>query len=565
MDEADRRPDDAGAGHFPTHRLDAHRVDAGAAPVDHAGDDDRHHHSRRRRHRNTAAAGQNEADDRQGADDDDQVEGRNLARQQPVALAQQGARQFGCFGGLRHVRQASEEKAAARIVRPPPLTESFAGPANGGHCGHPARQFGAFRSGAGAISAKVRNAPALAGPAGGQVEPDGQPPDHTLTTLIAIYDRLVASGDIERDAAQVAAIGRLERLRGALVDYRLPRKAGALGWLFAAKRPPPPRGLYIWGSVGRGKTMLMDLFHEAADVERKKRIHFHAFMADAHRRIYEWRRAHKNGEVRGDDPILPTANAIAEEATLLCFDEFAVNDIADAMILGRLFEALWARGVVVAATSNVAPDDLYRDGLNRALFLPFIALLREKMDVVRLDARADFRLEKLAGAPVWHAPADAAARAALDRAFLALTGVAKGERVGLPLLGRELIVPQAARGVARFSFAELCEQPLGPADYLELAIAFHTVICDDIPKMAIDQRNAAKRFITLIDALYDCNARFIASAATGPADLYHADQGREVFEFQRTASRLIEMGSTDYLGRPHGRTAAAGTEGVIET
>lgn len=386
-----------------------------------------------------------------------------------------------------------------------------------------------------------------------------------MTTLPALYDRLVAAGEIERDGAQLAALARLERLRLALVDYRLPRKSGALGWLFAAKRPEPPRGLYVWGAVGRGKTMLMDLFYEAAEVENKKRIHFHAFMADAHRRIHEWRKAHKEGAVRGDDPILPTANAIAEQATLLCFDEFAVNDIADAMLLGRLFEALWARGVVVVATSNVAPDDLYRDGLNRALFLPFVALLQQKMEVTKLEARADFRMEKLAGAPVWHVPADSAARAALDRAFHALTGLARGERVALPLLGRELVVPQAGRGVARFTFADLCEQPLGPADYLELAIAFHTVICDDIPKMTLDQRNAAKRFITLIDALYDCNARFLASAAAEPADLYRADRGREVFEFERTASRLIEMRSEEYLGRPHGRTAAAGTEGVIET
>lgn len=386
-----------------------------------------------------------------------------------------------------------------------------------------------------------------------------------MTTLPALYDRLVAAGEIERDAAQVAALARLEKLRLALVDYRLPRKSGALGWLFAAKRPEPPHGLYIWGSVGRGKTMLMDLFFEAVEVERKKRIHFHAFMADAHRRIHEWRKAHKEGAVRGDDPILPTANAIAEEATLLCFDEFAVNDIADAMLLGRLFEALWARGVVVVATSNVAPPDLYRDGLNRALFLPFIALFEQKMAVTKLEARADFRMEKLAGASVWHVPADAAARAALDHAFHALTGQERGERVALPLLGRELIVPQAARGVARFSFAQLCEQPLGPSDYLELAIAFHTVICDDIPKMDIARRNAAKRFITLIDALYDCNARFLASAAAEPADLYHADQGREVFEFERTASRLIEMRSEDYLGRPHGRAAQAAMDGVIET
>ena len=386
-----------------------------------------------------------------------------------------------------------------------------------------------------------------------------------MPSLPDLYRQRVEAGLLERDSAQEAALARLDRLRRDLVDYRLPRKSGALGWLFAAKRPDPPQGLYIWGSVGRGKTMLMDLFFEAVQVEKKRRVHFHAFMADAHRRIYAWRKAHKNGEVRGDDPILPTANAIAEEATLICFDEFAVNDIADAMILGRLFEALFQRGVIVVATSNVDPDDLYKDGLNRALFLPFVALLKERMEVIRLDSRTDFRMEKLAGAAVYHAPADAAARAALDHAFLMLTGVARGERVELDVLGRKLVVPQAARGVARFSFADLCEAPLGPSDYLELAITFHTIVCDDIPAMDLSQRNAAKRFITLIDALYDCNARFIASAAAEPDRLYTADQGREAFEFARTASRLIEMRSTEYLSRPHGRVGGASAEGVVET
>jgi cell division protein ZapE len=311
--------------------------------------------------------------------------------------------------------------------------------------------------------------------------------------------------------------------------------------------------------------MLMDLFFETVEVERKRRAHFHAFMADAHKRIHAWRMAHKEGKVAGDDPIVPVAHALADEATLLCFDEFAVNDIADAMILGRLFEALFARGVVVVATSNVAPQDLYKDGLNRALFLPFIAMLQERQEVIRLDARVDFRLQKLGGAPVYLFPADERARKALDAIFLNLTGLAKGEPIDLEVMGRKLHVPESARGVARFSFAQLCEAPLGPNDYLAIAISYHTVICDGVKKMDIASRNAAKRFITLIDMLYDCSARFVCSAQASEQELYRADYGREVFEFERTVSRLIEMRSDEYLSRPHGRVSAVHPIGVAET
>ena len=386
-----------------------------------------------------------------------------------------------------------------------------------------------------------------------------------MGAMTKLYESRVAQGALERDSNQVAALAAFERLAGELKDYRLPAKSGALGWLFTKKPGAAPKGLYVHGQVGRGKTMLMDLFFETASVEKKRRAHFHAFMADVHKRVHAWRQAHKAGQVKGDDPIQPVANALADEATLLCFDEFAVNDIADAMILGRLFEAMFSRGVVVVATSNVAPIDLYKDGLNRALFLPFVAQLQERMAVLRLDSRTDFRMEKLGAAQVYIVPPDERAKAELDRIFTAMTGAPKGAPQTLDVMGRTLAVPQAAHGVARFSFAQLCEATLGPNDYLEIALTYRTVICDGVKKMEIGQRNAAKRFITLIDALYDCNARFICSAQAPADQLYHADQGREAFEFERTVSRLIEMRSDEYLARPHGRQHGVAPTGVVET
>jgi cell division protein ZapE len=382
--------------------------------------------------------------------------------------------------------------------------------------------------------------------------------------LLARYQALIAEGRIEADPAQAALVARLERLAGELANYQPGRRVGALGHILGARAVEPPRGLYIHGAVGRGKTLLMDLFFAAAPVEKKRRVHFHAFLADAHMRIHVWRQQRRAGEVAGDDPIVPVADALAREAWLLCFDEFSVRDIADAMLLGRLFGALFAAGVVVVATSNVAPDDLYRDGLNRALFLPFIKLLGEKLDVVELKARADYRLEKLIRAPVYYSPLDARASAALDAAFLDLTGERRGRTLEIALLGRSLHVPQAADGVARFTFDELCRSPLAAADYLALAQHFHTLIVDGLPILSAEERDAARRFITLIDALYDAKVKLIASAAAEPSELYQAADGAEAFEYARAASRLIEMRSVDYLAEPHG-AQRRDFAGVVET
>ena len=389
------------------------------------------------------------------------------------------------------------------------------------------------------------------------------------TPVLDRYAACVRDGQLERDPAQEKIARRLDDLAAELGEYRLARKSSSLGWLFGQRRTAgPPRGLYLWGSVGRGKTMLMDLFFEVSPARRKRRVHFHAFMADVHARVHEWRQQKKLGAVKGDDPITPVADALFEEAWLLCFDEFSVTDIADAMILGRLFTALFARGVVVVATSNVEPARLYEGGLNRALFLPFLALLQERMEVRELDARADFRLEKLGGAPVYHAPVNEASRRALTAAFRSLTGRESGPPRTLSVTGRDVVVPHAINGVARFDFHELCEIPLGASDYLAIAREFHTVVIDAIPTMGFEKRNEARRFIWLIDAFYDMHVKLIASAEAGPDALYTATDGREVFEFARTASRLIEMQSMDYLALPHGAAsslASSNATGIVET
>ncbi|MGC1355697.1 MAG: cell division protein ZapE [Xanthobacteraceae bacterium] len=390
------------------------------------------------------------------------------------------------------------------------------------------------------------------------------------STIKARYAAGVTGGLIEPDPAQLAVVDNLGRLEAEIAEHRLARKSSSLGWMFGSreKRPTRIKGLYVHGDVGRGKTMLMDLFFEASPVQRKRRAHFHEFMLDVHERVHALRQKMRLGEYPGADPIELVAADLAKEAWLLCFDEFHVTDIADAMILGRLFTQLFAHGVVLVATSNVEPAELYKDGLNRALFLPFIRMLEQNADVVRLSSRTDFRLEKLGGMPVWYVPADAAADAALDQVWRRLTRGRKGETQELPLKGRSVHVPLAAMGVARFSFSDLCEQPLGAADYLRTAREYQTLILDRVPVMTFETRNAAKRFIILIDTLYDLNVKLIASAEAEPDGLYRGDEGFEAQEFRRTASRLIEMRSQDYLARPHGaaHTQVSGAStGIVET
>ncbi len=355
-------------------------------------------------------------------------------------------------------------------------------------------------------------------------------------------------GDLQADAAQMAVAEQLDRILSALRNRTLAAKSSALGWMFAQKRnkPEKQRGLYIHGSVGRGKTMLMDMFFALAPVQSKRRAHFHAFMADVHARVHAHRLAFKAGETKQADPIPPVASALFAQASLLCFDEFSVSDITDAMILSRLFGELFSLGCVLVATSNVAPDDLYRDGLNRELFLPFLSLLKEHVHVTTLDSRTDYRMEKNRSLPVYYEPLGDEADAAMDAAFALLTQGETVEPRSILMQGRKIRVPFAAGGVARFSFADLCEAPLGASDYLEIARQFPTILVDRIPFLSAERRNETKRFIILIDTLYDNGNRLFASAAALPEKLLSQRKGTEGFEFDRTASRLFEMRSQDY-------------------
>lgn len=366
-------------------------------------------------------------------------------------------------------------------------------------------------------------------------------------TVLRRYETLAQEGELQADEGQRALARALDEIGDALRARGGHTKKSALGWFLSrGASSEPVRGLYIWGSVGRGKTLLMDLFFAAAPDIGKRRAHFHDFMADVHERIHRYRERVARGEVKGEDPIPPVAAELAQSVRLLCFDEFAVYDIADAMILGRLFKRLFERGVTIVATSNVAPDGLYPGGLNRQLFLPFIRLIKEQMNVFHLQAPRDYRLGRAAGAPIYLTPDGSQARACLDRHFADLAGDARPQRRALRFRGREIEVPAAADGVARFSFEELFVRPLAAADYLKLAETFHTIIVEGIPVLAPDQRNEAKRLINFVDALYDRRVRLIVSAEAEPVDLWTGTDGAETFEFARTASRLMEMRSSEY-------------------
>lgn len=389
-----------------------------------------------------------------------------------------------------------------------------------------------------------------------------------MSAIAERYAARVAAGEIETDPGQLRVIGRLERLQDELAHNKTGLKSSTLGWLMAKGPRVTPRGLHIWGDVGRGKTMLMDMFFADVQVKKKRRAHFHEFMADVHERVRVLREKLKFGEIASTDPIRLAAEEIAGETDLLCFDEFHVTDIADAMILGRLFEKLFAKGLVLVATSNVPPSDLYKDGLNRALFLPFIRMLEDHLDIVKLDSRTDFRMEKLTGVSVWHSPADKKAKAAIEKAWKKLTGTDGGEPLEIPMKGRSIHVPLAGGGAARFQASGLLHEALGPIDFLRIAQTFHTVVVENIPVLSDEQRNEARRFILLVDTLYDNGVKLIASAAAEPKDLYTAQDGREAFEFHRTSSRLYEMRSAEYLARPHGRgdsKASGSTTGLVDT
>lgn len=366
------------------------------------------------------------------------------------------------------------------------------------------------------------------------------------------YAARVSRGQLQPDPGQQHAIEHLDALARTL-EKRERAAKGFLARFFSRGGDEMPTGLYLWGGVGRGKTMLMDMFFQSVSVRHKQRTHFHEFMSRVHDAIKD-ARARDPG-----DPIPIVAAEIAQEGNLLCFDELHVTDIADAMILGRLFRALFQNGVVVVATSNAAPRDLYKNGLNRDLFLPFVDLIERHMDVVTFDGAIDYRMEKLAGRELFLVPDDAAAHAAQQAIWQEMTGRGDGAPTHLEVTGRTVAVPEAREGVARFTFADLCEAPLGARDYLAVARRFHTVFVLSIPVLRPAQRDAARRFINLVDALYDNHVSLVATAAAPPEEIYAAGDGVELFA--RTASRLREMRSAEYLdNRAHRLMAESGRD-----